>query len=106
MSRIRLRLLLALALALGACSSEEPPRPPAARTLPYDQIEARVSWAFLCATGAEITPSPVVGQTRITIRTAKGNLFMLSAPTWQVELAERNCAAFAERERTRRVIGE
>ena len=97
---------LAFALALAACSPENPaPAKPLPRSLPYENIEATMSWAFLCHTGAEISPEPVVqGQTRIVVRTARGNLVIFHAPTWQVEIAGQKCRDASARQE--RVIGE
>ena len=75
----------------------------APRELPHEHLEATVSWGSLCSTGAEVE-SVLTDEAMITIRTVRGNLFILWAPMWQVELAEKKCAEV--KKRPRRVIGE
>ena len=97
------RIAVALLLALGC--SQESPRQESPRQLPYGTVEAKISWPILChikAERASVTDHP--DTTLVTIRTAAGMSFMFSAPTWQMDLAEKKCAEHARK--PSRIIGQ
>lgn len=88
-------------LLLVGCSQEAPPKE-VPQTLPLGRVEAEISWPMFCHSKAEV--KPVTPKTSlVTIHAQHGGLFMFTAPTWQIELAEKKCAEHAAK--PSRIIG-
>lgn len=75
-THMRRSVLLAVIVAglLVACS-QEAASPAPARTLPNENVQATISWGFLCSAGADPSPTALGGITRWSRSARRGAIW-------------------------------